>query len=461
MTTTLSLDERYLEFEAATRPAFERHPQLEVLRQFVFKELVVGARPFGWRDSAKRWIRPILRRSRTVGPLRPCDVLMLVEGGREVILESLLPVARELTKRGDRVQVVSMNSPEALPIPAVTLRYRCPWLVQGWAKQAWNELCAMEHSLASPHEVRAFFSASMEAAGLLAEFDRVLAATGARVAVTASTQLMGGAALVVAARSRRVPSVVLQHGVLQPLYVPVVADRMCTWGRSSDETLIRHGVEGRRLVALGSPRHDAMKPGAPGEARRQVLRDLELSDRPLLVFFSNGNDLSRNGAAPAACARWLAYAAERYRDKVHIVVRLHPNEDGSLYRRCAALTVTKKHPSHAAVLDAGDCVASLCSTAMLEALLYRKPVWHFHADGWPVLATNWQEGLAERISSGEQLCAAIEGTLLRQVFSPIAAEPDRVFANHGSATQAVAEFLITETRRLAQPPELVACEYAP
>jgi hypothetical protein len=81
---------------------------------------------------------------------------------------------------------------------------------------------------------------------------------------------------------------------------------------------------------------------------------------------------------------------------------------------------------------------------MLDALLYQKPVWHFHADGWPELATNWQEGLAQRIGSANQLCAMIEqalqGTL--QEHSPNLAET--VFVNHGRATQAVADFLVTQ-----------------
>jgi hypothetical protein len=188
-----------------------------------------------------------------------------------------------------------------------------------------------------------------------------------------------------------------------------------------------------------------MRPAQNGRAKEDLLNCLSLKRRPILTFFSNGNDLSRNGFAPVECVRWLEAAAERYCGRINIIVRLHPNEDGSLYRRGSHLVITKESPEFSLLLDGSDCVASLCSTAMLDALLYYKPVWHFHADGWPDLATNWQEGLAQRIASQDQLYAMIEH-LLNQAAPENQSNnlADRVFANHGRATQAVADFLLAE-----------------
>lgn len=445
MATHQSLDQRYLEFEATTRPVFERHPQLEPLRQFIFKELVVHPRPFGWQESAKWWLRPLVRRQRTSGVLQPCDMLMLVEGNREVIRESLLPVFHELTLRGERVQLVSLNGPDDLPPPVLTLRFSSVFFIPAWAKGAWEALCRADKNLAVPSLAHAFLSACADAEGLLNELGRILDATRPSVVVTASTQLIGGAALLVAAQKKQIQTVLLQHGVLQPLYLPILADRMCTWGNSSSETLTRLGVDSRQLQALGSPRHDAMRPAPNGRAKEDLLNCLSLKRRPILAFFSNGNDLSRNGSAPVECVRWLEAAAKRYHDRLHLIVRLHPNEDGSLYRRCSHMVITKERPEFSLLLDGSDCVASLCSTAMLDALLYHKPVWHFHADGWPDLATNWQEGLAQRIATQDQLYAMIED-LLNQATPRDQPNnlADRVFANHGRATQAVADFLLAK-----------------
>lgn len=445
MTTRQNLDQRYLEFAANTRRVFERFPQLEPLRQFIFRELLVQPRPFGWRESAKQWLRPLVRRGHSAGVFRPCDILIWIEGTREVIRESLLPVFHELTSRGANVQLVSMNGPADLPPSCVTLRFPSVFFLPAWTKQAWEALCQAEKNLAQPALARWFFNACADVQGLLNEVDQILDATRPRVVVTASTQLIGGAALLVSAQAKQMRTILLQHGVLQPFYIPMLADRMCTWGRSSSETLTSLGTDRQRLEALGSPRHDAMRPAPNGQAKQQLLRSLSLEDKLTIAFFSNGNDLSRNGSAPGECVQWLEAAAERYRGRINIIVRLHPNEDGSLYRPNSHLVITKDCPEFALLLDGCDCVASLCSTAMLDALLYQKPVWHFHADGWPELATNWQEGLAQRIGSANHLCAMIEQALqgkALQDHSPHLAET--VFVNHGRATQAVADFLVTQ-----------------
>lgn len=442
----LSLDERYLAFEATTRPLFARYPECEPLRQYIFKELLIQRKPFGWQDTAKRWLRPFVRYHHTTqGIVQPCDILLLVEGTREVILDSLLPVYHELKRRGERVQLLSLNGPAHLPAATPTLRYSCSMLTPRWAKEGWEALCRIEPHLDHRWLARAFFGASAEIDGLLMELGHVLDQARPRVVVAASTQLIGGAALFIAARTRKMTTSLLQHGVLQPFYLPLIADHMCTWGPASSETLVRLGVDPRRLRALGSPRHDSLRPLHKNTARQALLRSLSLPDKPTLTFFSNGNDLSRNGQAPVECADWLTTAAKRYQKRLNLIVRLHPNEDGSLYQNNGYLVVAKDQPPLGVVLEGSDCVASLCSTAMLDALLYRTPVWHFHADGWPELATNWRDGLAQRIGSLSQLCDMIEFLLDGRSPHPCPADAlGRVFSNHGHATETVAAFLAAE-----------------
>jgi len=64
MTAGRSLDERYLEYCASAGAAFAAYPQLEPLRQYVFKELLVQQRADGWWQHAKHWLRPLHRRAR-------------------------------------------------------------------------------------------------------------------------------------------------------------------------------------------------------------------------------------------------------------------------------------------------------------------------------------------------------------------------------------------------------------
>jgi hypothetical protein len=279
--------------------------------------------------------------------------------------------------------------------------------------------------------------------------DRVLAAMSPKVVVAASSQMIGGHGLFVAARQRGIPTVLLQHGVVQPFYTPLPADVMLTWGRSSCDTLERFGMESSRLVPLGSPRHDSMGRSHNGTARHTLLQRLSLSDRFILVFFSNGNDLLRNGIAPRECARWLNAVAERFKDRLHVVVRLHPNEDGSLYRRYPRLILTDTSLPFDQLMGACDCVSSLCSTAMYEALLYGKPVWQLYADGWPELADNWTRGYALRVSSEMDLSARVTQMLIagrREVGTNNLVQD--VFINHGRAAVTIADYLLSE--RLAK-----------
>jgi hypothetical protein len=127
---------------------------------------------------------------------------------------------------------------------------------------------------------------------------------------------------------------------------------------------------------------------------------------------------------------------------MNFIVRLHPNEDNSLYRDCRHLTISKGVPNLATTIEGCDWIGSLCSTVLYDALLYKKPVWQFYADGWPELADNWRHGLAVRISSQFELSEMVDRMLCEDV-DLIVDESlhKKVFANHGRATQATADFI--------------------
>lgn len=454
----LSLDEQYLDFRARTDHIFARYPRLEPMRYSVFKELLIQRKSMGLWGYVKHWIRPIVRNRGSECEASEAKVLIWIESSREVIADALIPVYRELTSNGIKVTLVSCGGPGELPPSVVRFRAAAHARTPAWAKEAWSMLCDELPGIASPRTRRFFFCAAANAEGLIQEIDRILDKVKPETVVTASTQLPGGSALMVAAHARRIQSVLLQHGVLQAFYTPVLADQMLTWGDSSDRVLWRLGVRRDQTVSLGSPRHDSMKPSAKADARGALLKTLSLPDRPTLVFFSNGNDLIRNGRAPLECSRWLEATAEQYREDVNIVIRLHPNEDRALYRGCRHLHLTKGVPDLATTLAGCDWVGSLCSTVMYDALLYKKPVWHFFADDWPDLADNWRQGLAERISSESDLKDRI-GRTLREPRASVVDEglADRVFVNHGSAACAVADFVVRKLKSsISQSP----CAYS-
>lgn len=455
MNSVQSHDQRYLDFNAKARPVFEKFPHIEPLRHFIFRQLLIQRSPLRWREHLKHWVRPLVYRKPTQGPIKQADVLIWVEGTREVVVDALLPVYRELVSRGVKVRLVSCGGPANLP-PA-TIRFQCQAraLSPFWAKEVWKALCGVGGELWDKSLDRSFYYACSDIQALLGELERILEAVQPKLVLNASTQLMGGSGLVFTSRSRGVLTLLLQHGMLHPMYVPIFADYMVIWGQSSNEILSSLGVPIERLVALGSPRHDSMAQLANGHARSAFLRALSLRDRPTLVFFSNGNDLVRNGSAPRECARWIEKTAAQYSDVINVVVRLHPNEDGSLYRDCRHIRITKDCPALPITLDGCDWVGSLCSTVLYDALLYKKPVWQFYADGWPELAENWKYGLALRISSQSELSEMV-GRMLHASGDHYAKEDlsARVFKNHGKAYLAIADLVQNHLEAAASPPSV-------
>jgi hypothetical protein len=449
------VDQQYLDFTAKTGTVFGAYPQIEPLRYFIFKQLLVNRKPMGWKGHVKHWLRPVLRRPHSRDPLGRTDVLLWIESYRKENIYALLPVYRELTSRGVNGRFVSFRGPDGLPPSTLKFEFPARALPPVWAKEAWQSLCDVVRELRHQSLRRSFYYECALIQGLFDEIDKILKATRPKVVIARGTQQPGETAFLVASRRHGALTLLTQHGIMTPLHIPISTDYMLTWGRSSNETLARLGVPQQRLLALGSPLHDSMGSSANGTARGALLRALSLPERPTFVFFSNGNDLVVNGRAPFECAQWLEATAAQYVNDLSIVVRLHPNEDGSLYRDCAHLHVTKNCPDLGTTLDGCDLVGSYCSTVLLEALLYKKPVWQFHRDDWPDLADNWRQNLAVRISSQAQLSEMVKRVLHREHENRSSDSLSRyAFANHGQATRAMADFILSRLGSRIQPPDL-------
>ena len=448
--TIRSVVERYLDFNEKCSAAFVLYPQVEPLRRFIFRRLLVQRGADGLKHHVKHWLRPLVRRAHTPLPDR-ADVLIWLESEREVIVNALLPVYRELVARDVRVELVSSGGPRNLPVPSRRFQFPARAQVPGWARAAWEALCECEEGLRGRALERSFGHVCAMLQGQYDEMHRVLEAATPRVVLCASTTQVGGAALMVAARHRSISPLVLQHGMLGSGYLPLMTDSLLIWGPSSEEIMVSYGVPRAKLLTVGSPRHDSMKPSGSGQARATLLRALGLPERPTFAFFSQGDDLVATGDAPVECARWLEETAAQYGSALNVVVRLHPNEDGALYRRCPHLTVMSKAVDLEIVLDGCDWVGSIYSTVLYDALLYGKRALQFSADHWPPFPPfNLGQELALRVSSQRHLSEMV-GHLLSQgaaggVDKTLVA---RVFANHGRAAQAVADAVVS---RLRPPP---------
>lgn len=437
------LDEEYLGFCDRTAGIFAKWPELEALRRFVFKEILIGRRQGNWATPVKRLLRPVMRGGRTANYCDGVDVVVWVDSWREVVLEQLVPVVEELVRRGVRTLVVSQEGGEHFPGQVLAFESRASLKLPRWAVAGWSALCELDPQLWRGKEL--FYEQASCTDGLIHEFNRLLTSIKPKLVLTAASNDQSGAAITMSANSLGIKTAVIQHGIPEPFYTPILAKKFLAWGPSSQARLEGLGIPSNEIAVLGSPRHDRISSRIGDGNSVSLTKALELPPRPTFVFFSNGNDLVRNGVAPTECASWLESAASHLKDRVNIVVRLHPNEDGTIYAGRSNLIVSKGKPSLDDTL--GGCVAlgSLCSTVMLEGLLYRKPVWQFYRDGWPVLADNWKTGLAQRISSADELVNQLE-LLVRGEMDGAGRNETyrRAFANHPKATGAVCDWIQRE-----------------
>lgn len=434
-----TLDARYLEFRDATAEVFAAIPELEPLRFFVFRDLLVKQQGAGVADALKHVLRRARTSRRHAALSFPAgEVLLWVESRRDVLVEPVLAVHGRLLAHGVAPVIVGCNGPEQLPEPFIRFAAAPLPGVPAWARRGWDALAAVVPALGDRRLRKSFEIQADVVSAVLSAAEQLLDRLRPAAVVNASNNVIAGAALVVAARRRKIPTVLLQHGMPQAFYTPLLNDVMLTWGARSNAALQRFGVPAAKLLVTGSPRHDRFLRVDVGEARRALLGALGLPDRPTLVYFSNGNDLYRNGIGPQAAVEWLEYAAAQVRG-VNVVARLHPNEDGRLFAACRRVAVMAREVDLVTALAGADIVASQCSTALDEAVLFGKPVWQLEGDGWPELAPNWRDGLAARVGSASELIvhleAAREGKAAGECDAFLA---NSLFANRGRAAEVAA-----------------------
>ncbi|NLX10385.1 MAG: hypothetical protein GXY36_12075 [Chloroflexi bacterium] len=449
--TTKSLDEQWLDFIAQTADYFERYPFMAQMRQSLFRTLIMKQEAVGTSQVLKNIAHSLLRRANTdLSAAGRTDVIVWLSDSRTVSTENLLPVYQALTERGISARVLvprrvwdEMGS--ALPPGTLLFQAPRPATAQSRWKDAWIDFQAALGQPLSAAQQRVFINHCLSADGNESELLRVLQTLQTRIVLMASDHLMPNSSVCHAARQLGRHSIVIQHGVVQAFYTPLNADEMVIWGQTTQDELREFDVPVSRMRMLGSPRYDTLPWLGDPSARKAFQDKLGLPDRPTFVFFSNGNDPIRNSQeALDGCARWTAAAAERFGDRANILVRLHPNEDGSLYAGMDGLRVFKNETDLYLTLAGADAIGSLCSTALLEGLLYHKPILQYYADGWPELANNWREGLATRITSDTTLVTTLQelfATDPQAIDTRTREQAARVFSHQGHATAAVAEYI--------------------
>ena len=433
-----SLDVNYLTFCNATEKVFRKYPYLEPLRQYMFKDLLVKNIYVNVFQLIKRKLNTYIRTKSTAIEGKSADIVIFVETDREVILENLIPLYNKFQKNGISVLILAYHS----SISEEHIKLVIPFVqsdLQSF-ESAYHELITSIGIKNNRRLYKSLMSMYNHSQTLINEIQRVLKILAPKIVLYGMHNSIVGAGLSIVCKKLDIKDIVIQHGLLQPFYLPLTPSLMITWGRSSNKTLSNLGISQKQYRALGSPRWDHISIIDSKSDRYKILNKFKLDDKPLFVFFSNGNDLYRNGEAPIDCAMWLEQARHAFKNKINILVKLHPNEKGELYQTTKLITF-KNEIDYKAVLNGCDLVGSLCSTAMAEAILFEKPVWQFYSDDWHELSDQYKYGFALRISSQKKLNKHINAFLNNpKKYYPNIGKED-VYQNHGSSINEIYNFV--------------------
>lgn len=176
------------------------------------------------------------------------------------------------------------------------------------------------------------------------------------------------------ASRRQIPSLVIQHGVIDDFWWPFVADFYCMWGDAHADQMRRLGAPAEQLKVLGMPATDNLF----GRANAGQYKPVGNRTQPVCLLLSHTNGA---GYEPEAFRSYRLFLAEAINlmPLVTWKVKLHPVEDDSFYREMGdavygRLTFHPKKVSlEEAVYDA-DVVTTVFSTAGLESMIMGRPL---------------------------------------------------------------------------------------
>jgi hypothetical protein len=278
-----------------------------------------------------------------------------------------------------------------------------------------------------------------QASALHAVLTKYLQGTkGVRCIVTHNDFMPATFLAVVLARRLGLEEATLQHGMPVLEYAPIVSGRYLVWGEEAFRWFIARGARPSALKVTGCPRMDPLFAAAP---------DLGASgSRKTLVVVSQTHSPACEPSEHERFVRALVDAVAILGPTWRIVVKLHPLEGRSLYRRVMAGRTPPnwsftKSANLWKLLRESSAVVGLCSTAMIEAMIASRPVLVFGAPG--ERSRTYGSGLEDTmVVDGRQL-AAVAGRLLSD--APFAskvvglqkARLDGLFAFKGRSTDEV------------------------
>ncbi len=243
-----------------------------------------------------------------------------------------------------------------------------------------------------------------------------------------------------------IPSAIIQHGTIDYIWWPFVADFYYMWGEAHVEQMLLIEAPAARMKAVGMPATDRFFLRAENAQPKAINKEA-----PVCLLLSMTNGIS---AEPEIFRNYREFLMEAIRLMPSITwkVKFHPVEDDSFYRAMGDEIYgrLKFHPRdmplEQAVNDA-DIVTTVYSTAGMEAMVMNKPVIIAPATArvrelawWPSMAGGTYATSAQDFQAQVTKLIADEEYRTRQI-----AEQrqflSKSFANQGHSAERIVDML--------------------
>ena len=240
-------------------------------------------------------------------------------------------------------------------------------------------------------------------------------------------------------RSLGIPTLEIQYGVYGAEAVEYqffAADHLASWGKTSYEVQVSHGVPAERITLTGSPRHDSLVNVTDDEVAQTRAR-LGVPEGSALVLFASAYTFNAYddiyAPAPLDAVKQAIFQAADRMPGLCLVVKPHPLENVRETQRLARgyrnILFADPRDDIRELIKACDAFITVGTTATMDALIAHKlTIWA----AFPGLT--WQANDCF-LQSGATLAAHTEEELARSLQIVVNGSHERVLADLESARQ--------------------------
>jgi hypothetical protein len=345
---------------------------------------------------------------------------VLMRGGFGDIASLYLPRERFILVSPNQAEadVIKLNRPD-LTAHSIDRFYReNPTAVQNLNRRI--ERVIQEHSgdpiLGSP-ELRKWFSVKIaEIVRVLDAVQRLIEARDVGAVLSISSIVWLDSALNLVARANQIPSVTLQHGLIVDrdlfCHAPILATRKMVWGDATVKWYQRFGFPATRTKAIGSARFDGIVNGTWG-GKPELCRKLGIDPSHRIAVYATGTDM--NTIVP------IVINGLRSIPNLYLVIVLHPAEGALVerYRELAAgydrcRVIRSGEIALYDALSGADYFITHCSTAGLEAMLFKLPV--ITIEPYPSYFSYGDLGASLRVRDSAELNQVVKRLMTEEAF---------------------------------------------